>query len=186
VKELVIETGRLRCRPLTPGDVDEMHRLWIEPGVRKYLWDDREISGEEAKEVVEESVSIYQEQGFGLWGISFRETATLIGFCGYWFFHDPPELQLLYGIAPDHWGKGLATEAAQTMIRYGFERLSFNQITASTDAPNQASVRVMEKAGMRFDKRIEKNGLDTIYYQIRREEWQPERSPQMVFLTGQR
>ncbi|HWQ34793.1 MAG TPA: GNAT family N-acetyltransferase [Blastocatellia bacterium] len=183
MKALVIESGRLRYRPLTLGDVDEMHRLWIDPGVRKYLWDDRVISAEEAREAGEASVSLYQDKGFGLWGISFRDTVKLIGFCGYWFFHDPPELQLLYGIAPDYWGKGLATEAAQTMIRYGFERLSLDQIAASTDAPNQASVRVMEKAGMKFDKRIEKNGLDTIYYLIRREEWHPDRSPDTVYLT---
>jgi ribosomal-protein-alanine N-acetyltransferase len=50
-----------------------------------------------------------------------REEDTLIGFCGFWFFYDPPELQLLYGIAPDRWGKGLAAEIARAMIRYGFE-----------------------------------------------------------------
>jgi ribosomal-protein-alanine N-acetyltransferase len=84
----------------------------------------------------------------------------LIGFCGFWHFHEPPELELLYGIAPDHWHKGLATEAANAMIRYGFDVLRFERIVASTDAANTASVRVMERAGLRFWKREMTNGLD--------------------------
>jgi len=141
--------------------------------VRKYLWDDEVISREQVASVVDESISLFEASNFGLWGVFPREEETLAGFCGYWFFHDPPQLQLLYGIAPRQWGGGLATEAARAMIRYGFEELLFDRIIASADAPNQASLRVMEKAGMRFDKRLLVNGLDTVYYTISREEFQP-------------
>jgi len=48
---------------------------------------------------------------------------------------------------------GLATEAATEMIRYGFDTLAFERFEASTDAPNAASVAVMERAGMTFWKR---------------------------------
>jgi len=54
------------------------------------------------------------------------------------------------------------------MIGYGFEVLGFERIEASTDALNAASVRVMERAGMRFWKREITNGLDTIYYAVDR------------------
>ncbi len=66
------------------------------------------------------------------------------------------------------WGQGLAAEAARVLIRYGFEALGFNEIIASTDASNEASIRVMEKAGMTFQKRVLLDGLDTIYYVISR------------------
>jgi ribosomal-protein-alanine N-acetyltransferase len=105
-----------------------------------------------------------------------REEDTLIGFCGFWFFYDPPELQLLYGISPDRWGKGLATEIARAMIRYGFEEHSFDRIIASADAPNLASLRVMEKAGMTFEKRVCINGLDLVYYALAREAFHPDES----------
>jgi RimJ/RimL family protein N-acetyltransferase len=140
--------------------------------VRKYLWDDEVISREQTASVIDESISLFKSNGFGLWGVLHRRGETLIGFCGYWFFHDPPQLQLLYAIAPDHWATGLATEAARSVIAYGFEELSFDRIIASADAPNQASLRVMEKAGMAFDKRLYINGLDTVYYAISREEFQ--------------
>ena len=66
------------------------------------------------------------------------------------------------------WGQGLAAAAARVLIRYGFEALGFNEIIASTDASNEASIRVMEKAGMTFQKRLLLDGLDTIYYVISR------------------
>ncbi|MFP5265620.1 MAG: GNAT family N-acetyltransferase [Blastocatellia bacterium] len=169
----IIETPRLELRPLAADDVDDIHRLWIHPGVRKYLWDDEVISREQAAEVVEESSALFRARGFGLWGAAARGGESLIGFCGYWFFHDPPQLQLLYGVGPSDWGRGLATELARATIRYGFEVLAFDRVIASADAPNLASLRVMQKAGMTFDRRALVGGLDTIYYVITREGFHP-------------
>lgn len=98
-----------------------------------------------------------------------ERAASIVGFCGFWHFHQPPQLELLYGLASSAWHRGLATEAAAAMIRYGFDALSFARADASTDAANVASVRVRERAGMTFWKREMTNGLDTIYYSISRE-----------------
>ena len=84
------------------------------------------------------------------------------------YFHEPPKLELLYGIAPPQWHKGLATEAARAMISYGFKELSLVRVEASTDAANLASYRVMERAGMSFWRRETTNGLDTVYFEISR------------------
>lgn len=167
-----IETPRLRLRPVTVADLDSIHRLWTDPGVRRYLWDDEVITIDRAADAIETSRTMFEENGYGLWVVCPRGEETIIGFCGYWFFHDPPELELLYGVTTTEWNKALATEAARAMIRYGFEALSFNRIQASTDGANHASVRVMEKAGMIFDKRTLTNSLDTIYYSITRETFQ--------------
>ena len=164
----ILETARLRLRPLTVADGGDLHRLFTLPGVRKYLWDDEIIPLERAAVLVEASVASFEAHGHGLWAISLPNDDALIGFCGFWRFHEPPQLELLYGIAPGHWGRGLATEAAVAMIRYGFDVLGFARIEASTDAANTASVRVMERAGLRFWKREMTNGLDTIYYCIDR------------------
>jgi ribosomal-protein-alanine N-acetyltransferase len=152
-------------------DVDEIHRIWTDAGVRKYLWDDELISREETASVIEKSMEYFQAKDFGLWAVSPREQESIIGFCGYWFFHEPPQLELLYGIITDQWGKGFAPEAATAMLRLGFEELGFYEVIASTDAPNTASVRVMEKLGMSFLKRQNSEGLDTIYYSMKREDF---------------
>lgn len=164
-----IETGRLRLRPLAQGDADELHRLWVEPGVRRYLWDDEVIAPERTRAAVEESVRLFESSGLGLWAVRPRGGDELIGFCGFWFFHEPPRPELLYGVAPRLWNRGLATEAARAMLAYGFGRLSFGRIEASTDAANVASARVLERAGMSFWKREVTDGLDTVYYAVTRE-----------------
>lgn len=68
---------------------------------------------------------------------------------------------------------GLATEASRAVMRYAFEDLGFAEVVASTDAPNAASIRVMERLGMKFEKWITTGGLDTVYYKIERERFRP-------------
>lgn len=112
----VITTARLRLQPLSLDDLEPLLALWTEPGVRRFLFDDQIISREQAATEIIDSIARFETNGCGLWGATLRQEAGLIGFCGYRFFHDPPQLQLLYGFHADHWSKGLATEAARTMI----------------------------------------------------------------------
>lgn len=164
-----IHTQRLRFCPLTTDDLDRLHQLWIHPQVRRYLWDDEMIPKEQTLSIIHQSIDLFEANQFGLWAIfphAKEREETLAGFAGFWFFHDPPELQLIYGIHPNYWGRGWGTEAAKVMIQYGFDFLHFNQVIASTDAANLASIRVMEKAGMQFQQQVIINGKETIYYVV--------------------
>ncbi|MGF1594188.1 MAG: GNAT family N-acetyltransferase [Kiloniellaceae bacterium] len=62
---------------------------------------------------------------------------------------EPGNLELGYWLAPEHWGQGLATEAAQAMVVYGFEKLGAEALQSGHFADNLASGRVLEKAGFR-------------------------------------
>ena len=98
-----------------------------------------------------------------------KDVTGIIGFTGYRNYHDPPELQLLYGLLPEYCGNGYATILAKLIIKYGFKELNMHEVIACADVPNVASLKVMQKAGMKFDKQIEIGGLDLIYYKIVRE-----------------
>jgi [ribosomal protein S5]-alanine N-acetyltransferase len=172
----IITTARLCLRPLSLDDIEPVHALWTEAGVRRFLFDDQIIPREQAAGEIDQSIERFATDGCGLWGATLRQETGLIGFCGYRPFHDPPQLQLLYGFHPDHWSKGLATEASRAMLRFGFERLGFQRVVASADAPNTASLRVMEKSGMTFDRRETINGLDTVQYSIERQDFEPDPS----------
>lgn len=163
-----IDTARLSLDPLTMADAEALHDLFISPGVRRFLWDDQVVPFEQAVEVIEISNNLRDKHGFGLWGVRLLQRRDLIGFCGYWYFRDPPELEILYGLAPQYWGRGYTTEAAAAMLRYGFEVLGFHEVRGSTDAPNVASVRVMEKIGMRCERRQSVNGLNTLFFSMSR------------------
>lgn len=164
-----IETSRLFCRPLVRGDVDRLHQIFTNPSVRKYLWDDEVIPRERTAWLLDASRGMFAEQGLGLWGVRLRQGGAMIGFGGYWHFFDPPELQLLFGFLPDHWGQGMATELSRALIRFGFEERGFERVRASADAPNKASLRVMEKSGMTFDKRVWIQGRETVFYEVARQ-----------------
>ena len=172
----MIDTDHLRLWPLGDADAEALHHLFTDPDVRRHLWDDQVIPREQTMEVIETSQRRFAERGFGLWGVHSRDAEALIGFCGYWFFRDPPELELLYGIAPAQWGRGYATEAARALVRYGFEQLQLDTVRGSADAPNVASVRVLEKAGLQFEKRLTVGGRDTVFYHLRRDAFQKDDS----------
>jgi ribosomal-protein-alanine N-acetyltransferase len=163
-----LETARLTLRPFALADIDELHCLWLDPQVRKYLWDDQLISREQAAEVVASSLASFAEQGYGFWRGQLREAAGLCGFCGLRQFGEPPEVEILYGLLPQYWGRGLVVEAARAVLRYGFETAGLKRIYAGADPPNAASFRVMERLGMVFSHRATINGLAAIYYVLER------------------
>jgi ribosomal-protein-alanine N-acetyltransferase len=171
----LIETARLMMRPFATDDIGELHRLWGDPGVRKFLWDDRIIPLETAVAVVESSIDSFAAHGFGFWTICFKNDPKLIGFGGLRHFTDDgaamSEVEILYGVATEHWRKGVATEAARAVLRHGFEEGELAHIYAGADPPNAASFRVMEKLGMKFAPTIVVKGVEAIYYAMSRDDY---------------
>lgn len=173
----LMETTRLMMRPFAMDDVDALHRLWIDPGVRKFLWDDQIIPLETAIAVVESSIDSFATRGFGFWAICLKGDPALAGFCGLRHFTEDgnasSEVEILYGVAPEHWGKGIALEAAEALLRYGFEEIGLANIYAGADPPNVASFRVIEKLGMKFARKTMVNELEAIYYVMNRDDYRP-------------
>ncbi len=166
-----LQTERLVLRHFSDSDIDSLHELWTGPDVRKFLWEGEKISREKTAEIISESGRLLDKEGTGLWAVEDTDKNQLIGFGGYWYFFEPPQLQILYGLHPEHWGTGLATELTRRLIDYGFETLNLSRVVGSTDKPNISSQRVMEKAGMVFLKRDRKRRMDMLTYLITRDEW---------------
>jgi ribosomal-protein-alanine N-acetyltransferase len=104
--------------------------------------------------------------GFGHWAVCPAGSNDLIGFCGLMHIDETPEVELLYGFVPTYWHCGLATEAGRAMLRFGFETFRMPRIFAITDFPNTASVAVMQRLGMQFEKRFLHHDLDSVRYVI--------------------
>jgi ribosomal-protein-alanine N-acetyltransferase len=170
----VIESRRLRLRPIGSEDLDDLHRLWIDPDVRRYLWDDLVISRERAAETVDALVASAREHGVGIWCVLGKAGSELQGFCGFRFLPDSPEIELLYGLDPAHWGKGLATEASRAALTWAFATLAPARIVAGADPPNRASFAVMERLEMRRLPEPIPALPGAIYYELRRDSFAPE------------
>jgi ribosomal-protein-alanine N-acetyltransferase len=89
------------------------------------------------------------ERGHYLWMVESLGDGALVGFAAIKEIPETSEVEVYYGLAPRFWGQGLATEAAQAVLTYGFEVLGYQRIWARTDEPNEASKRVAERLGMR-------------------------------------
>jgi RimJ/RimL family protein N-acetyltransferase len=160
--------------PLTSEYLDEIHGVWTHPDVRRYLWDEAKVSREKAAVVVRESEAGFRDRGCGIWWVLERSSGEGIGFCGFRFSGNA---ELVYGLLPEYWHRGLATEAARAVIGYGFERVGLHRVTASADTANGASMRVMERAGMRYAWRQTVDGRDLTGYELSREEFDPTGEP---------
>jgi [ribosomal protein S5]-alanine N-acetyltransferase len=163
-------TRRLELCPFEPGDVEELFAIFRNAEVRRHLLDDQLVSRDWVAKEVLASGSHFARGGFGLWSIRRQGEGGIVGFCGYRYFHDPPELQLVCGLLPTYWGRGLATEACREVIRYGVEDLGFERIAADVDAANENSIRLMERLGMRFEGRGRRSGLDTVSHALSAED----------------
>lgn len=143
-----LETERLRLTPVTMDDVDALHALWTDADVRRFLWDGVAIDRETAHEAVQGALEDWGDHGVGLFTIVLRGEEGIIGFCGVRRFPPDEEWELLYGLLPAYWGNGLAVEAAAATLRFVFSQLQVDRIAGRTDAPNAASIRVLQKLGM--------------------------------------
>lgn len=159
-----IETPRLLLAPATPEDAEALHRLWTQPAMRLYLWDNEVIEPEKTNRMIAESARHFEAHAFGLWMARDKPTGDMVGFCGYWYFRDDEYAELFYGLAPRYWGRGYATECARALVQYGFETLRFDTIRASVDAPNTASWSLLERMGFQLERQSVAGGMDVWHY----------------------
>lgn len=91
--------------------------------------------------------------------------------------------KLGYAIRADQWGHGYATDAARTLIEFGFKELDLHRISAAIGPDNTASIAVVQRLGMRYEGRIRHhvftNGAwrDSLLYSVLADEWPPNDAP---------
>ena len=169
-----LETERLVLRPWRPGqDAEAVYAYASIEDAARYMLFVRHASIADAEAFLE-STRASPEHAYA---ITLRETGQLVGGCGITPVPAHSKGEFGYILHPDYWGRGLATEAARRLIRYGFEDLGLNRIYARADVRNPASTRVMAKAGMtqegtlREDMIVKGTARSFILCSILRSEW---------------
>lgn len=143
---MILTTDRLLLRPIVAEDAEDIYEYSRNANVGPNAgWKPHE-SIEETR-LIMERVFINQE---GVLGIILRESGKLIGSIG--LVKDPKRendkaRMLGYAIGEAYWGQGFMTEAVRELLRYGFEELNLDLISAYCYSHNQRSRRVLEKCG---------------------------------------
>lgn len=90
------------------------------------------------------------DKGISVYGVIEKASGNLIGAAGFNVHETLEKVELLYHFARDCWGKGYATEAAQACIVLARQHPEVKTVYASTAPDNLSSIKVLEKAGLRF------------------------------------
>ena len=101
-----------------------------------------------------------------MWRLIEKSTGKMIGFCGLQALEGTSEIEIGWWLARAMWGKGLATEAAQEALRDGLGRAGLKRIVAIAQPENGASIHVMEKLGMAFEREMTHRGFRVALYAI--------------------
>ena len=118
------------------------------------------------EKAIKSRIKNYATYGYGRWATFLKRENIFIGWSGLAYLPEFDEIDLGYRFLPEHWGLGYATEASQAILEYGFNQLNLKKIIAIALKENEASIRVMEKVGMEFDKLApyEPGGEDVVWY----------------------
>jgi [ribosomal protein S5]-alanine N-acetyltransferase len=148
-----IETPRLILREFMRSDLQTLAPILVDPLVMKFstlgLY-----STSQTEKAIDNFIDSYKQFGFGFWAVTLKERDLLIGYCGLAIDRidgrDEPEIG--YRLDSKFWDKGFATEAASASIQYGFNRIELPYILGAAQRKNVASIRVLQKLGMTFDR----------------------------------
>jgi RimJ/RimL family protein N-acetyltransferase len=146
-----LHTARLRLRGWRPADLPLFAALNADPGVMEHF--PQVLSREQSDLLAERIVCQLRSQGWGLWAAEVAAANSFIGFVGLnrpaFRAHFTPAVEVGWRLSRQYWGCGYATEAARTVLEFGFKSLGLTEIVSFTSVDNQRSRRVMTKLGMR-------------------------------------
>jgi ribosomal-protein-alanine N-acetyltransferase len=169
----VLESERLLIRPFTLADIEAVHDLLDVQLRDASTGTEGTLSLTERERWLrwavlnEQALAYLMQPPYGDRAIVQRGSGQIVGACGYVpcfgpfgqvpsgggapAGHNSTEFGLYYAVAPAMRGQGIATEAARLLVGAAFEQLNLARVVATTDHDNRASIRVMERLGMRIE-----------------------------------
>ena len=145
-----LEAKRLWLRSWSKSDLSPFYQLNSDPMVMEFL--PKILSREESDQLAQKILEGFEKNPFGLFAVELKRTGEFIGFTGLsvpsFKASFTPCVEIGWRIASAHWGKGIATEAANRVLKFAFEKIGLEEVLSFTAIKNKASKRVMEKIGM--------------------------------------
>jgi ribosomal-protein-alanine N-acetyltransferase len=149
---VTLETDRLVLRRLTIADAPFILGLLNEPSFVRFIGDKRVRTLDEAREYIAQGpMASYEQHGFGLYLTSLKD-GTPIGMCGLLKRDVLDDVDIGFALVPPFWSQGYAGEAAAAILDYGRTVLGLERIVAVANPDNAASIRLLEKLGLRFSR----------------------------------
>lgn len=175
-----VTTERLELRRFRSSDLDGLAPVFA----KREFWEfpyGRAWNRDETKAFLDRQMAAWDDNGFGLWLATERDSGRVVGYVGLsvptFLPSILPAVEVGWRFDPEVWGRGYATEAATAALDEGFTTLGLEEICSIPQVDNPASIRVAERLGMRLvreeviaanDQRGEVTGA---IFLIGRDEW---------------
>lgn len=148
----ILETRRLRLRKLTTADAPFMLALLNDPAFHHYIGDRGVQSEAQARDYIKNgAIASYAQFGYGMYLAELKSDGRAVGICGLLRRDGLDDPDLGFAFMPEFRSKGHASEAASAVLRYAVTTLALPRVVAIVTPDNQASIALLQKAGMRQD-----------------------------------
>lgn len=181
----ILETKRLYLRPITGQDFGPLALLWSYPDVMRFLPTGLPRTLAATRVELDYMVAHWKKYNFGAWVITSLGKGEWIGYCFLQHLHAEPEgvtpevaaasqeIEIGYGIAKRFWSQGITFEAAQAVIRHGFETLQLPKLSSAVHPDNIASQKILQKLGFNEDSSLNFYGQGVPHFCLQKEEYTP-------------
>jgi RimJ/RimL family protein N-acetyltransferase len=168
---ITLETDRLTLRMLRESDFDAYAEICADPEVMRYIGDGEPLARPMAWRNLALMVGHWSLRGYGLWAVEERASGVLLGRVGFWNPEGWPGFELGWLLRRSSWGRGYATEAARTALRFAFTEMQQSRVISLIHPANAASIRVAQRLGERQVDAVDVMGRPALVFAISREEW---------------
>jgi RimJ/RimL family protein N-acetyltransferase len=165
---VIIETERLRLRPIGTGDLEELLEVHAQPGVIEFMGP---FAREQAIARLEVAEREWSERGHGLMAVHDRGDGRFLGRTGLKWWPQFGETEVGWVLHPGSWGQGYATEAGRACLDWGFRDFELDYVTAMIQPHNARSLAVAARLGMEPLRSDQLGDIPVIVHALRREDW---------------
>ena len=151
----VLETERLILHHQTIDDAEFVFALVNDPSWLRFIGDRGVRSLDDARNyILKGAMDSYARHGFGLYLTALRDTGAAIGICGLVKRETLADVDIGFAFLPQYVGCGYAYEAGRAVMAHAKNTIGLKRVVAITNPDNHASIRVLEKLGLTFERMI--------------------------------
>ncbi len=174
----ILHTKRLTLREPRLDDVNDVFAIKSDPIVTTGYCTEPYSEIDQARNWIRSLMDGYAKGESIMWFITPTNDDKVIGDCVLWHLDfQSASGELGYELNRDYWGKGLASEAASEVVKFGFSEMGLNRIEADPFYNNDSSSKLLDKLGFKLEGRLRQTLLfrgyyyDELWYGLLKEEW---------------
>ncbi|MEJ0037202.1 MAG: GNAT family N-acetyltransferase [Gammaproteobacteria bacterium] len=147
-----LQTDRLLLRPFSAEDAGGLACVLSDSEAAQFIGGPKSL--DEARDSAIRMRDAFAQRGWGTLAVTLLDAGTCIGYCGVRPLSCTPDVELAFALERSCWGQGYATEAATAVLDAAFVCLRFESIVGTVYPENIASQRVLEKLGLKFERKV--------------------------------